>query len=190
MTLAKSNASLTVAEVELMRRINQALPNEMPDWFYMHYVKGALAHNAFPADPSGQGRLELPADRDEWARKQADAVIAELSTSGYDVIGDLDVLLPRPPSGPRLQPSDADVNDMLRGSIVAITKILDDFQAVRIKSESRRSHSSAHGGPGGVRGFAIELSERHRSVRVLRHAWWRCSQLMRRALAKLSHGGR
>jgi hypothetical protein len=170
-----------------MRRINHALPREMPDWFYMHYVKGALAHNAFPADPSGQGRLELPAGRDEWARKQAEAVIAELSTSGYDVIGDLDELLPRPPSGPRLQPSDADVSDMLRGSIVAISKILSDFQAVRIKYDSQ---SVAHGGPGGLRGYAIELSEKHGSLRALRRAWWRCAHVVRRARAKVSHGGR
>lgn len=191
-TRAKSNASLTVAEVELIRRINQSLPPQMPDWFYMHYVKGALAHNAFPADPSGQGRLELPADRDEWARKQAEAVIAELGTSGYDVIGDLDELLPRPPSGPRLRPSDADVNDMLRGSIVAITKILEDFQTVRIKAEPRRPHSvaHAHGGPGGLRGYVIELGERHRSVRALRQVWWRSAQVARRVRAKLSRGGR
>jgi hypothetical protein len=191
-TLAQSNASLTVAEVELVRRINQALPQEMPDWFYMHYVKGGLAHNAFPADPSGQGRLELPPERDEWAHKQAEAVIAELSTAGYDVIGDLDELLPRPPSGPRLRPADADVNDMLRGSIVAIRQILDDFQTVRIKAESRRSRSlaGAHGGAGGVRGYMIELSDRHGSVRALRQVWWRCGHAVRRARAKLSHGGR
>ena len=191
MTLAKSNASLTVAEVELVRRINLALPAEMPDWFYMHYVKGALAHNAFPADPSGHGRLELPADRDEWAHKQAEAVIAELSTSGYHVIGDLDELLPRPPSGARLQPSDADVNDMLRGSIVAITQILADFQTVRINAERRRLHPSDSGdAPNNLRGFVTELSERHASVHALRQAWWRCAGAVRRARAKLSSGGR
>lgn len=186
-TSAKSNASLTVAEVELMRRINAALPREMPDWFYMHYVKGGLAHNAFPADPSGQGRLELPADRDEWARKQAEAVIAELGTSGYDVIGDLDELLPRPPSGPRLRPADADVNDMLRGSIVAIKRILTDFQAVRVENAQPRSQTA--GRPGGLKGSLTGLSERHPSVRALRVMWRRAAHVARRARAGLSRGG-
>ena len=192
MTLAKSNASLTVAEVELLRRINQALPPQMPEWFYMHYVKGALAHNAFPGDPSGHGRLELPADRDEWARKQAEAIIVELGTSGYEVVGNLDELLPRPPSGPRLRPADADVSDMLRGSIVAIRQILADFETVRIKAESRRSGSAAqaHGARGGLKGRVLHLSDRYGSVRALRQAWWRAADAARRARGRLSRGGR
>jgi len=81
---------------------------------------------------------------------------------------------------------------MLRGSIVAITKILEDFQTVRIKAEPRRPHSvaRAHGGPGGLRGYVIELGERHRSVRALRQVWWRSAQVARRVRAKLSRGGR
>ena len=178
-TAAKSNASLTVAEIELMRRINQALPPHTPDWFYMHYVKGALAHNAFPADPSGQGRLELPAERDEWARKQAESIIAELSTSGYDVVGDLDELLPRPPSGARLRPSDADVGDMLRGSIVAIAKILEDFEDVRIGARTPVGVRSSDASPAGVKQLVIALSERYRVLRAVRHAWWRAANLAR-----------
>ena len=31
-------------EIEFLRRLNLALPREVPDWFYMWKVKEAVAH--------------------------------------------------------------------------------------------------------------------------------------------------
>src|SRR5205085_9805439 len=66
---ARSNESLGLAEVELLRRLNVAIPDELPGWFYMRNVKDALAHGALAARPSTLGRLELPQGREKWARE-------------------------------------------------------------------------------------------------------------------------
>ena len=44
------------------------LPEEVPDWFYMWNVKEAVAHRALAARPR-EGRLVLPAEREEWAKE-------------------------------------------------------------------------------------------------------------------------
>ena len=51
LTRARPNASLGMPEIEFLRRLNQALPDEVPDWFYMWNVKEAVAHRALAARP-------------------------------------------------------------------------------------------------------------------------------------------
>ena len=97
---ARANTSLGLPEIEFLRRLNQALPAEVPDWFYMWTVKEGVAHRALAARPR-HGRLVLPADREAWAKEQAEILISGLASAGYDVIGDLEELRPRPPREPR-----------------------------------------------------------------------------------------
>ena len=96
---ARPNASLGMPEIEFLRRLNEKLPDEVPDWFYMWTVKEGVAHRALAARPR-HGRLVLPADREAWAKEQAEALIAGLAGSGYQVIGDPDELRPRPAGAP------------------------------------------------------------------------------------------
>ena len=96
---ARANTSLGLPEIEFLRRLNQALPAEVPDWFYMWTVKEGVAHRAL-ADRPRQGRLVLPAGRETWAKEQAEILIGGLAASGYDVIGDPDELRPRPAREP------------------------------------------------------------------------------------------
>jgi hypothetical protein len=95
---ARPNASLGMPEIEFLRRLNQALPAEVPDWYYMWNVKEAVAHQALAARPV-QARIVLPADREAWAREQAEVLVAGLASAKYQLIGDLDELLPRPGAG-------------------------------------------------------------------------------------------
>jgi hypothetical protein len=96
-TRARANSSLGLPEIEFLRRLNEVLPDEVPDWFYMWNVKEAVAHRALAARPR-DGRLVLPADRDDWARKQAETLITALGDSSYDLIGALDELKPAGPA--------------------------------------------------------------------------------------------
>jgi hypothetical protein len=182
---AKSNASLSVAEVEFIRRINLAMPPDMPEWFYMHHVKGALAHNAFAGNPKRGGRLSLPAERDEWATKQAESVIADIRASGYDVIGDLDELLPRPPEGTRFTPQDATSEDMVEAGVLAILRVLHEFQ----ESLTTRPAAPAAARPSGrrakVKRAVLRASDRHDSVYAARRAWWWMANTGRALRAKL-----
>jgi hypothetical protein len=96
-TRARANTSLGLPEIEFLRRLNEVLPDEVPDWFYMWNVKEAVAHRALAARPR-DGRLVIPADRADWARKQAETLITALGDSSYDVVGALDELRPAGPS--------------------------------------------------------------------------------------------
>ena len=107
---ARQNASLGMAEIEFLRRLNQELTPDVPDWFYMWNVKETVAHRALAGRPRG-GRLVLPTERDAWAKEQSETLIGGLRASGYQIAGDLDDLRPpqvtEPPASPSDQPAEA-----------------------------------------------------------------------------------
>jgi hypothetical protein len=180
---ARPNTSLGLPEIEFMRRLNQALPDEVPDWFYMRNVKETLAHRTLAARPR-DSRLVLPAGRDTWVKEQAQLLAAGLRDSGYDIIGDLSELGPppvtEPPSSPAAQPPE---------------RVLDaavDSAAALVVHMYRRAHPAArpqqnHGVPRGLvsrvestvaasprlKRTVRQLSSRYPSVRRLRIVAWR-----------------
>jgi hypothetical protein len=89
---ARANASLGLTETEFLRRLNEELSGEIPDWFYMWTVKEGLAHATLAARPAGQ-RLTLPPERRAWAEQYGETLVAGLS--GYDLIGDVAELRPQ-----------------------------------------------------------------------------------------------
>jgi hypothetical protein len=180
---ARPNASLGMPETEFLRRLNQALPDEVPDWFYMWNVKEAVAHRALAARPRG-GRLVLPARRDTWARARAEELIAGLAGSGYDLIGDLDELRPPPAAGPGAAPDDQPSERVLDAAVTAA--------AALVVNQYRKAYPAARPqpGPGRQSGLAgrveatvassprlkrtvRELSSRSAAVRRLRILAWR-----------------
>jgi hypothetical protein len=99
----RGNTSLGLAETEFLRRMNETLSDEMPDWYYTRYIKQILAHDALTKQPR-RARVALPPDREEWARDEAGALVAALRDAKYHIAGDLDELLPQPAAGPYLPP--------------------------------------------------------------------------------------
>ena len=95
---ARANSSLGVLEAEFLRRMNEELPEELPDWFYTRNIKRILAHDVLSGRPR-QARLALPAPREAWAREQAEHLVSGLRDSKYHVVGELGELLPRGVSG-------------------------------------------------------------------------------------------
>jgi hypothetical protein len=98
LTRARANSSLGLGEAEFLRRMNEALPQELPDWFYTRNIKRILAHDVL-SDRPRQARLGLPAGREAWAREQAEQLVRGLRDSKYHVVGELGELLPRPVTG-------------------------------------------------------------------------------------------
>jgi len=101
---ARSNASLGIPETEFLRRMNEALPADVPDWFYTRNIKRVLAHEVLAGQP-GQPRLALPVSRQAWAREQAETLVAGLRDAKYHVVGDPDDLLPPRLTGHRTGPA-------------------------------------------------------------------------------------
>src|SRR5579875_974632 len=146
LTRARANASLGLPEIEFLRRLNENLPAEVPDWYYMWNVKEGIAHRAAPA---GRARLTLPAGRLPWATEQAETLIAGLREAKYDVVGDLDELLPQPASGPAADPAALPTGEVLDAAVHAA--------AALVVNQYRRDYPAAKPHPGGARGLASRL---------------------------------
>jgi hypothetical protein len=186
---ARPNASLGMPETEFLRRLNEALPAEVPDWFYMWNVKEAVAHTALAARPA-DARLVLPAEREGWAKEQADALVAGLRGSGYDLIGDLDELLPRPAAEPYASPGSQPAERVLDAAV--------DAAAALVINQYHKAHPAAkpQQGQAGQRGLVSrvestagaspwlkrtvrDMSGRFALVRWLRIRVWRAMERRR-----------
>ena len=180
---ARPNTSLGLPEIEFMRRLNQALPDEVPDWFYMRNVKETLAHRTLAARPR-DGRLVLPTSRDTWVKEQAQVLAEGLRGSGCDIIGDLSELDPPPVTEPPSSPAGQPPDQILDAAI--------DAAAALVVHMYRRAHPAArpqqdHGVPRGLvsrvestvaasprlKRTVRQLSSRYPSVRRLRIVAWR-----------------
>lgn len=183
LTRARANTSLGMPEIEFLRQLNQALPDEVPDWFYMWNVKEGVAHRALAARQR-DGSLTLPHDRGTWAREQGEILVAGLRDSGYDLVGDLDDLQSRQVAEPSARPADQPAEQVLDAAVQAA--------AALVVNQYRKEYPAAkpQRGPGGHRGLAgrvestvassprlkrtvRELSSRSPAVRRLRVLAWR-----------------
>lgn len=91
---ARPNASLGLAEVEMLRRLNKTLGRDgVPDWFYAVHVKDALAHGLLAERPVTVRPAMAPRQQ-KWAHDRAVELVAQLAAAGYDVVGDLAELIP------------------------------------------------------------------------------------------------
>jgi hypothetical protein len=187
-TRARPNASLGLPEIEFLRRLNEALPAEVPDWFYMWNVKEAVAHQTLAARPR-DGRLTLPASRDSWAKEHGDTLATALAGSGYDVIGDTSELIPQPAAGLAADPAAQPAGQVLDAAV--------DAAAALIVNQYRKAYPAARPQRDpGARGLASrveatvassprlkrtvrELSSRSSAVRRLRILAWRALERSR-----------
>ena len=186
---ARPNASLGMAEIEFLRRLNQALPGRdtVPDWFYMWNVKEAVAHRALADRPRG-GRLILPADRDAWAKEQSETLIAGLRESGYHIAGDLDDLRPPQVTEPVTSPSDQPAEAMLDAAVqAAAALVVNQYQREYPAARPRQGHGrglagrieSAAAASPRLKRAVREFSSRYPAVRRLRVMVWRAMEKTR-----------
>jgi len=89
---ARSNSSLGYAETEFLRRVNELLMADVPEWFYTRNVKNILVPGALRGRP-GDRHPVLPPELLTWAAGEAELVSTGLRDSGVQVTGDLTELL-------------------------------------------------------------------------------------------------
>jgi hypothetical protein len=178
LTRARANTSLGMPEIEFLRRLNEAIPEEVPGWYYMWNVKEAVAHKL--ESPSARDeRLTLPADRWKWAEEQGETLIAGLGETRYDVVGDLTELMPRATSNPATSPSDQPAERVLDAAVrgaaaLVINQYHQAFPAAKPKAHGLvgRIESKVAASPQ-LKRTVRELSSRYPAVRKLRILIWR-----------------
>jgi hypothetical protein len=188
LTRARPNASLGLPEIEFLRRLNEALPAEVPDWFYMWNVKEAVAHQALAVRPR-EGRLILPASRDAWAKEHGDSLAAALAGSGYHVIGDTGELVPQPAAGLAADPAAQPAERVLDAAVdAAAALVVNQYHKAYPAARPQRDPGS-RGLAGRVEATVAssprlkrtvrELSSRSSAVRRLRILAWRALERSR-----------
>src|SRR5206468_1636356 len=88
-----ANTSLGVVEVELLRRVNAHLgPDFRRAPVAGRWLRGYLADNVLAK--RGGERYGPDPEQEASIRKRSAEIVAAIRAAGYDVIGDLDDLLP------------------------------------------------------------------------------------------------
>jgi hypothetical protein len=145
----------------------------------MWNVKEGVAHR-FPADTERGDRLALPPEREAWAARQAELLISGLSSTKYDLIGQLDELTPHPATQPAVSPAALPAGQVLEAAVQGA--------AAMVVNQYRQAFPAAK--PQGARGLVSrvestvaaspqlkrtvrELSSRSAAVRKLRIMAWR-----------------
>ncbi len=117
------NESLGVEEVETLRRINAYAPPDEEKPRQQLLVRQVLADGILAAR-SGAQRFAPPAREHPWVVERGTQMVDELRQSAYDVVGDLDELLPppEPPRGP--DPDKVDDEAVARVAVETVSAVL------------------------------------------------------------------
>lgn len=140
-----ANTSLGLAQVEVVRRVQAAVPAADRGLVMGRVTKGLLAEKAL----AGAGPVEplvLPPDMHAWARDRGAAMAEELARSGYDVVGDLaDLVGPEPVAGAGRTPEDVTGDEVADVAVQALTSLL-------VREARRREAAAEKPGPSRRRG--------------------------------------
>lgn len=99
-----ANSSLGVAQIQVLRRVNQALAGRIKHPEYARVVKSQFAERVLAAQSSS--RPQCPPELVERLRVLAEERNETIRSRGYVVHGDLAELVPRPPEGPYRSPDE------------------------------------------------------------------------------------
>jgi hypothetical protein len=163
----RANVSLGGAETELIRRVNELLPSDrLPGPVYRHYVREVLVHQTL-APASRSPRILLPPDLVEWVETTTQEWVDDVAAAGYDIVGDLDELVPQASDETWYDPDEAPASDQLRVAYAAIETLL--LEIGRLEGErpapeqpSRRRRTRAR---------LVAAAGRHRSLAILLRAY-------------------
>lgn len=155
----RSNASMGVAETELVRRMNADL-RDIRDEDYDRLIRIVLAERILGG---GSPRLTLPEGRMGWALERSETMLADLSAAGYPVEGDLAELMPDPESHrPYVSPTALGDAELAGPALRAATGL------VRHASRQRQTNRSLR------EQLELKQAEPPRTARdVARDAYWR-----------------
>jgi hypothetical protein len=114
--VSRTNESLGLVQIELLRRVNARLPADRDRIETGRLTVLAPAGEAIP--------MALPAEAWSWLQERSTKVVADLRSRDYDVVGDLDDLLPPEPRGGGRTPDSVDDREVADVAAVAFGRML------------------------------------------------------------------
>jgi hypothetical protein len=135
-----ANTSLGLTETEVVRRIN-AQVDKAPWQFYSKHIKVGIAQGVLAGRPGGP-RLVLPEELLPLVERRTKRVIDTVNGRGYDVVGDLDDLLPSGDRGVGTVP-EPDVARMAEASAVAADYLARTFAQTWARAQKAQAATRA-----------------------------------------------
>lgn len=168
--IGRANTSLGAESAEVLRRVNLQLGERLPlPGPYPLVVKNVLAHRVLERH-SGT-RLALGADDVGYARQQSRAIATQLAESGFDIVGDLEELVP----GEAAEPADVappSTEALLDESVAALADLLVVMSnRMRREREGEELARTARTKP--IRFALVQASENRPALRKLRSGYRR-----------------
>ncbi|RYB92996.1 hypothetical protein EUA93_00680 [Nocardioides oleivorans] len=117
------NDSLSIVEAELLRRVNTVIPRERRSVALTRLTKGAFARDLL-AGSAPKEPFVLPAKHAGWVRERSEQMVAALREGQYDVVGDLDDLLPASPRSGRT-PDQASDGELLAVATTVVARMIE-----------------------------------------------------------------
>jgi len=125
----RANTSLGVPESAMIRRLNERLNDVLPNHHYRTFVRELLVHRNLSSRRDSP-RLSLPDDAYRWASDLGRSWVSELALRGYDVVGDLDDLVPGP-ALPFTDPDECDEHAVAEAAIDALAIMTNETARLR-----------------------------------------------------------
>jgi hypothetical protein len=121
--LDRANESLGLAEVEVMRRVHAAVPEERRGLDVRRIAKGFFTQQVLV--PVGPGEpFVLPVDLHAWAVERGTAMVEELRGMDLHVVGDLSHLVPDPTPPTGRTPDDVTDSEVADVAVPALARML------------------------------------------------------------------
>lgn len=131
-----TNPSLGAYSAELMRRLNEAVP----DIEFLHYhwgFKNAIGRQVLPTHVDAEPAIALTDEQHAWAVHRGERMIEQIKRSGVVVIGDLDDLIPVRRAGDAASdPGAASDGDLLDVATYGLTGLAGVVSNLRIEHDS------------------------------------------------------
>lgn len=132
-TEGRTNVSLGLEGAELMRRVNEVLPEDLPRWHRIGVGRDILAHRIL-APRADKTSIGVPERLGDQVERYTEKLITDIKNSGCHVVGDLDELNAGPIKGGGM-PDDLDITsaavDGIAGLVVQLGQLRDELREVR-----------------------------------------------------------
>lgn len=135
---AITNTGLGIPEVEVVRRVNEYLYGVFTPAVHQHVVKGVLAHDTL-ARHEGSRRLALPEQYLPEVDRLAKESLAALQERGVRIVGDLEDLVPGPPSSRSGHPDSATDAELVETVVWALQELLQRLERERLRHRAREA---------------------------------------------------
>jgi len=150
-TVARPNESLGAEEIETLRRVNVHLPEDGRTPRQRLMMRQVVAEDIMAQRPDPT-KFAVPPEQHDWIIEAGTAMVEELRAQDYDVVGDLDELLPPAAPAKGRDPSGVGSDEVAGVAVETLAALVDRVAESPRPRPANKSTGGGRGKPAGRRG--------------------------------------